>query len=267
MRVTNLSRCRTADSQGSDPARVLSSALPKRAVVLTGDDPDARLLAAALMEAGVAVQLAQDPESAPAAVTAFRPQLVLARITVFGLLNASDRLTVLRERLLRSGVPLILAAPHPAVPSSTLADLLWRVDDFVLEPLSLSELALRLEVSSLRSKATVPGASFVAGRLMLDLVGHKVAVDGEPIPLTHKEFELVRFLADHRGRVVTREMMLEQLWGKDFYGGLRTVDVHIRRIRSKLEIGGFRCIATVRNVGYKFVEEERGAPPRAESYW
>ncbi|MCX6021149.1 MAG: winged helix-turn-helix domain-containing protein, partial [Chloroflexi bacterium] len=194
--------------------RGLSAALPKRALVLTGHDPDARLLAATLMEAGVAVQLAPDPESAPVAVTAFRPQLVLARMTAFGLVNPADRLTVLRERLLRAGVPLILTAPSPAVPSAALADLLWRADDFVLEPLSLSELALRLEVWSLRSKSTAPGAAFVAGRLTLDLVGHKVAVDGESIPLTHKEFELMRFLAAHRGRVVTREMMLEQLWGK-----------------------------------------------------
>jgi len=79
-------------------------------------------------------------------------------------------------------------------------------------------------------------------------------VQGRPIDLTYKEYELLRFLATHRGRVFTRDALLNQVWGYNYYGGTRTVDVHIRRLRAKLEWGQNSFFETVRGVGYKFKE-------------
>ena len=79
-----------------------------------------------------------------------------------------------------------------------------------------------------------------------------MSVGGSPVELTFKEYELLRFLATQPDRVFTREALLDKVWGYDFYGGARTVDVHIRRLRSKLEIGGHTFIETVRSVGYRF---------------
>ena len=91
-----------------------------------------------------------------------------------------------------------------------------------------------------------------AGDLRLDLANYKVYVSGRPIELTYKEYELLRFLATNQDKVFTREALLNRVWGYDFYGGARTVDVHIRRLRSKIEDRAHTFIETVRNVGYRF---------------
>ena len=91
-----------------------------------------------------------------------------------------------------------------------------------------------------------------AGDLQIDLGNYKVFVSGRPVDLTYKEFELLRFLATNRDKVFTREALLNRVWGYDFYGGARTVDVHVRRLRSKIEDRGHTFIETVRNVGYRF---------------
>ncbi|MBL9015413.1 MAG: winged helix-turn-helix transcriptional regulator [Myxococcales bacterium] len=86
--------------------------------------------------------------------------------------------------------------------------------------------------------------------LVIDIAGYEVRIAGRRIELTHQEFELLRFLAQHRGRVFTREALLERAWGYRYAGGTRTVDIHVRRVRSKLGDMG-SVIETVRNVGYK----------------
>ena len=91
-----------------------------------------------------------------------------------------------------------------------------------------------------------------AGDLHIDLANYKVFVGGRPVDLTYKEYELLRFLATNRDKVFTREALLNRVWGYDFYGGARTVDVHIRRLRSKIEDRAHTFIETVRNVGYRF---------------
>ena len=88
--------------------------------------------------------------------------------------------------------------------------------------------------------------------MVINLESYQVSVGSNTISLTLKEFELLKFLAMHRGKVYTREFLLNQIWGYDYYGGMRTVDVHVRRLRSKLELGEEVYIETVRGVGYKF---------------
>ncbi len=90
------------------------------------------------------------------------------------------------------------------------------------------------------------------GALAIDTAGYRVYVDGALVELTFKEYELLRFLAMHPGRVYSREALLDKVWGYDYFGGARTVDVHIRRIRSKIERDAFTFIETVRSVGYRF---------------
>jgi two-component system, OmpR family, alkaline phosphatase synthesis response regulator PhoP len=96
-----------------------------------------------------------------------------------------------------------------------------------------------------------------AGDLTLDLANYRVAVAGRPVELTFKEYELLRFLVQNPDKVLTREALLKRVWGYDYFGGSRTVDVHIRRLRSKLEDRGHVFIETIRNVGYRFVGNER----------
>ena len=131
------------------------------------------------------------------------------------------------------------------------------VDDFVLLPANPAELARRIE-RALWRRHGVDSENFVhCGALTLDLSNYRVTVGGEPLVMTFKEYELLRFLAMNAGRVFTREQLLNRVWGYDYFGGARTVDVHIRRIRSKIEIRGHSFIETVRNVGYRLVAEAR----------
>jgi DNA-binding response OmpR family regulator len=125
------------------------------------------------------------------------------------------------------------------------------VDDFVLYPLRPGELAARLRRLAGQPESDSPDL-LCCGALAIDLASYRVSIAGAPVELTYKEYELLRFLATQPDRVFTREALLDKVWGYDFYGGARTVDVHIRRLRSKLEVGGHTFIETVRSVGYRF---------------
>lgn len=126
------------------------------------------------------------------------------------------------------------------------------VDDFAVYPGPMTELQARMRQALWRRSRIDSENVLTCGDLMLDLANYQVFVSGRPVELTYKEYELLRFLASNRGKVFTRETLLNRVWGYDFYGGARTVDVHIRRLRSKLEEGGNVFIETVRNVGYRF---------------
>jgi DNA-binding response OmpR family regulator len=111
---------------------------------------------------------------------------------------------------------------------------------------------IRLRLAMLRRRAAPSGSSTVQlGPLVLDLDTYRVTVQGRPLDLTYKEFELLRYLAERPGRVFTRPGLLREVWGYDFYGGTRTVDVHIRRLRAKLGPEFEGLIQTVRGVGYR----------------
>lgn len=131
------------------------------------------------------------------------------------------------------------------------------VDDFLVLPAGAAELQRRVE-RALWRRHGIDSENFVhCGALAIDLGNYRVTVDGQPLVMTFKEYELLRFLTMNAGRVFTREQLLNRVWGYDYYGGARTVDVHIRRIRAKIEIHGHTFIETVRNVGYRLVPEAR----------
>jgi len=126
------------------------------------------------------------------------------------------------------------------------------IDDFIVLPSSSHEMLARVRLHLWKSHHISSGDLIVAGDLVIDQANYSVAVDGRTLELTFKEYELLRFLVSHRGRVFTREALLNQVWGYDYYGGTRTVDVHIRRIRAKLGPEYEDMVETIRNVGYRF---------------
>ncbi len=133
-------------------------------------------------------------------------------------------------------------------------------DDYVTKPFSTRELVARVR-AVLRRAAERRGAAegaggdeIVAGELVIDLRRHEVRVGGRPVALTPKEFQLLAYLARHAGQALSRNRLLDEVWGRDFYGDPRIVDVHIRHLREKVEEepGNPRHIKTVRGVGYRF---------------
>lgn len=133
------------------------------------------------------------------------------------------------------------------------AEMEWPgIDDFVVAPLNGDELLARLSLLFWRTRKIDSDQIIKVGDLLIDMLNYEASIDGTPVELTFKEYELLRFLATHRGRVFTREALLNHVWGYDYYGGTRTIDVHIRRLRSKLEPSHDHLIETVRNVGYRF---------------
>ncbi|MBI02593.1 MAG: transcriptional regulator [Acidimicrobiaceae bacterium] len=141
------------------------------------------------------------------------------------------------------------------VDSSQLADLELRedlFDDFCLTPFRPNEFQARLEHLCFRTGREVQPELVEYGPLVLNLETYQAAIDGSPLDLTYMEYELLKFLASHPGKVFTRETLLSRVWGYDYYGGARTVDVHVRRLRAKLGEEHAGLIHTVRSVGYRF---------------
>jgi DNA-binding response OmpR family regulator len=153
---------------------------------------------------------------------------------------------------LRDGGPLVEVPILVAVTVARLPSLDFSIgfDDFVLMPLVPAELYARLRQLDWKSATFGSEEVIKIDDLLIDVAGYEVRVAGRRVEFTHQEFELLRFLAQHRGRVFTRHALLERAWGYQYAGGTRTVDIHVRRVRSKLGDAG-ELIETVRNVGYK----------------
>jgi DNA-binding response OmpR family regulator len=129
-------------------------------------------------------------------------------------------------------------------------------DDFLTTPYDGRELVLRIKRLLNHRTENVDSSELIkCNGLMIDIAKCEVTVEGKVIELTFKEYELLKFLASNRGRVYTREALLNKVWGYDYYGGDRTVDVHIRRLRSKIEDLKHTFIETVRNIGYRFTKD------------
>ena len=155
-----------------------------------------------------------------------------------------------REASLEQQPPVLLCVPWESLESHDLYEI---ADDFVVVPCSAAELAKRMRRLAGRGKAegeTPAGRHLRAGEVTLDQETYQVSVNGRQVDLAWMEFQLLRFLMEHPGRVFRRDEILQRVWGTDYLGGARTVDVHIRRLRHKLGEDGERGLRTVRNVGY-----------------
>ena len=200
-------------------------------------------LRAEITRNGFACSIVPPGEDLVAEVAAQRPDLLLVDLAVDGALSLVPELK--KEKQL----PVIALVPGEAL-SSLDGD--SNIDDFITSPYDAGELALRARLVLNRARNINGGELIKCDRLVIDLASCEVTLEGEVIELTFKEYELLKFLASHRGRVFNREALLNQVWQYDYFGGDRTVDVHIRRLRSKIEDASHTFVETVRNIGYRF---------------
>ncbi|MFD3513615.1 winged-helix domain-containing protein [Streptomyces sp. NPDC058657] len=162
-------------------------------------------------------------------------------------------------QLLRStgpGCPLILVVTEGGL-AAVSAD--WGVDDVLLDTAGPAEVEARLRLATGRQNLAADDipTEIRNGDLSVDEATYSAKLKGRVLDLTFKEFELLKYLAQHPGRVFTRAQLLQEVWGYDYFGGTRTVDVHVRRLRAKLGVENESLIGTVRNVGYRFVVPEK----------
>lgn len=155
-----------------------------------------------------------------------------------------------------TSVPIILIVTEGGL---TVVGADWGFDDVLLSTAAPTEVEARLRLSIARRAlhGEDPTESVIStSGLVIDDAGYTAKMHDRMLDLTYKEFELLKFLAQHPGRVFTRQQLLHEVWGYDYFGGTRTVDVHIRRLRAKLGAEQENLIGTVRNVGYRFVSSE-----------
>ena len=177
------------------------------------------------------------------------------------LVDARRELAAARSlcRMLRAtgvSVPLLAILTEGGLAGLTAE---WGVDDVLLDTAGPAEVEARLRLAigalALSADDDQGGAQITAGELVIDEDTYSARIGGRLLDLTYKEFELIKHLAQHPGRVFTRAQLLQEVWGYDYFGGTRTVDVHVRRLRAKLGLEHEVLIGTVRNVGYRFVPD------------
>ncbi len=135
----------------------------------------------------------------------------------------------------------------------------WGFDDILLNTAGPAEVDIRIRLAMAPATSTAGEPVIQSGNIVIDEAGYSAKVNGVQLDLTYTEFELLKYLAQHPGRVFSRQQLLSDVWGYDYFGGTRTVDVHVRRLRAKLGPEHESVIGTVRNVGYRFVAQGEDA--------
>jgi DNA-binding response OmpR family regulator len=200
---------------------------------------------------GYQVESATSARDALARFASFNPDLIVLDI----MLPDMDGLEVCRQIRAKSRVPiLMLSARKEDV--DRIVGLELGADDYLTKPFNPHELVARVKAILRRSRAESPQPQIITlGGLSIDLARHEVSVDGQPVNLRAKEFALLVVFAQNPGIVLSRERLLTQVWGYDFYGETRTVDVHVNHLRDKLAGSGVD-IETLRGTGYKLIVAE-----------
>lgn len=223
----------------------------KRALVIEDDADIALSLKHNLEREGFLAVTAPDGESGLKAALASPPDLVVLDLNLPGL----DGLEVcrrLKKDPTTSGVPVVMLTAR-ITESDKISGLDLGADDYIAKPFSIRELLARVRAVMRRyEKPGEDAETLVDGPVTIDLAGRRVRVEGREIGLTRKEFDLLADLLRGRGRVLTRERLLERVWGYSYPGETRTVDVHVRRLRKKLGPAADERIETVVGVGYRW---------------
>ena len=245
-----------------------SNWLPARILVVDDEVAITKLISFHLQREGFEVAVCHDGESAYRDIRASEFDLVILDLMLPGL-SGWDVLRLSRNSGKRFPVILLTARTDEV---DKVAGLELGADDYVTKPFSPRELVARVR-AHLRRRGeptgveVAEGSRLAVGTLSLDETSREAAVAGCPLQLTAKEFDLLAYLARHPGRVFTREALLENVWGYDFPGDTRTVDVHVSRIRQKLDasgsLGDVPEIETVRGVGYRLRTLGRGGSSRS----
>jgi two-component system response regulator RegX3 len=207
-----------------------------------------------LAKEGFRVEVATDGVDALQRFDQVSPDLVLLDV----MLPRISGIDVCRQLRKYSQVPIIMVTAKSAE-IDTVVGLEVGADDYVTKPYRMRELVARIRAVMRRRGAAVPDAphepqTTVVGDVSLDPVEHRVLVRGEEVQLPLKEFELLRLLLANAGRVLTRDLLIDRVWGSDYVGDTKTLDVHVKRLRAKVEVdpGDPQHIVTIRGLGYKF---------------
>jgi len=226
---------------------------PPRILVVEDEADIAGLIKHALERRGEAqVELVSTGSAALAAVSAKQPDLVILDLNLPGI-DGAEVCRLLRARPATTNVPIIMLTARTSE-EDRVAGLDLGADDYVTKPFSLRELGARVRAVLRRRQGGAPAMSIYRGtRLVADFEAVTVTVDDQPVRLTRREYELLRFLVENRNRVLSRDRLLDRVWGYDQSIETRSVDVHVGRLRAKLGPAGAQ-IETVVGLGYKFVE-------------
>jgi DNA-binding response OmpR family regulator len=224
-------------------------------ILIVEDDPAVRdVLKIALEREGMLVEAVGDGETA---LKRFRSLDALDLVVLDIMLPDIDGLTLCQEFRRSSDVPIIMLTAREGERNVVLG-LEVGADDYVIKPASPAEVVSRVRANLRRRRIDAQAANlkYEFGDLVVDLSRRQVWVHGERVDLTATEFEILRFLAAHPGWVYSRQQIMQQLWDGNFYGETRSADVHIQRIRKKIEPDSRnpRYIQTVRGMGYKFTD-------------
>ena len=205
-----------------------------------------------LAEAGIDAILVLSEADIESLISARTPQIALLDSSALGAPDVKSCL----DRCSAIKLPVILLVPEPRV-----RDLVHNegMADFLVTPFREPELVARARRVLRNAEPPEDPAVVRAGDLVINATSYEVSLNGRRIDLRFKEYELLRFLAASPGRVFTREALLSKIWGYDYFGGTRTVDVHIRRLRSKIEDAEHSFIETIWAVGYRFRDVSRSA--------
>lgn len=233
----------------------------KQVMVIDDEEHILELIKYNLESNGFGVSTFTNFEDATAHIGEAQIDVILLDIMLPGI-DGISALQQFRKNKRTQNVPILLVSAK-AEEIDRIVGLELGADDYITKPFSVRELVARVkaivrrnERSSIEEKETSEAGKIIFKGLELDIESHLLSYKDEKIELTYKEFEILKLLMTNKGKVLTREVILDKIWGYDYYGETRTVDVHIRYLRSKLEaynIGEY--IETVRGVGYKFIKE------------
>jgi len=222
-------------------------------ILVVDDEPSiTNLVSAYLKPEGYQVYTAADGDAGLKAARVFKPDLVILDVMLPGM----DGIELL-SRLRRESEVYVIMLTARTEETDKIVGLSVGADDYMTKPFSPRELVARIKAALRRLKmgtnSAVEGTVLAYKHIRIDAGARTVQVDEHPIELTAIEFDLLKALAENRGRVLTREQLLEKVWGGEYFGEMRVIDVHLGHVRQKL--GRDDLIATVRGVGYRFEDE------------
>ena len=228
---------------------------PEKTILLVEDEPSfVEALTVGLGREGFRVQVALDGADALAMFDALQPDLVLLDV----MLPKMSGIDVCRVMRARSNVPIIMVTAKTSE-IDTVVGLEVGADDYITKPYRLRELVARIRAVLRRGSVAAAGLEdslerIEVGDVALDPTSHEVTIRGRDVQLPLKEFELLAILLENAGRVLTRDVLIDRVWGSDYVGDTKTLDVHIKRVRAKVEDDPAdpTRIVTIRGVGYKY---------------
>ena len=250
---------RVNDARPPQPAAPLAAAAvsrPRRVLVVEDEQDIAGLIKHALERSGEGtVEIVGTGDAALRAVTEQPPDLVILDLNL-PVLSGTEVCRILRGRPSTANIPIIMLSARTAE-TDRVSGLDLGADDYVTKPFSLRELAARVRAVLRRRQQGDSAASttsvYTGEHLVADFDAVAISVDGSPVRLTRREFELLKFLVENRNRVLSRDRLLERVWGYERFIETRSVDVHVGRLRAKLGPAG-QQIETVVGLGYRFID-------------